>query len=794
MKKKFYLELFSGIAVFLLFAVALFMRTKLPYGQVFSGDWIKFAGVDAYRHMRIVDSIVRNFPHILPYDPYLIYGGTDITSNIILFDWLLAGIIWVVGLGSPTQHLVDVVGAYFPAVLGALIVIPVYFLGKELFGRLAGLLAAAILVLIPGEFLGRSVLSFTDHHVAEVLFSTTVMLFLVLATKTARTRQLTLAHIKDREAIKPLVYSFLAGFIMMIYLFTWGGAPFLIFIIILYFIIQFIIDHLKQQSTDHLFIVGSAMFLVTLLLSWELWSLQMVRFSLFGALLIVIALKVLSRVIESRKLNPGYYPLALVVAGLVFLAIFRVAFPYPFQLILQQFDIFFPSAVAQTTLEMQPILLPEGRFSFGVVWGNFTTTIFAALIALSVLIYLLFRSGIPERTLLIVWTVVMLAATLGQRRFAYYLAIDVAVLTSYMCWLLLVAAKLQKPAVDMAPVPVKAESMSPKRRPVKEGRAPTVTRAAERRRARRHQSGYFSLRLINIALAAIIIFFFAFFFNIKPAIAVAKQAIFAPSDAWCQSLDWLRDNTPEPFGDANYYYRLYPQLPDGQMYQYPQSAYSIMSWWDYGYWITRISHRVPATNPSQDPGPIIDVANFMLSQDEAGGQKLAQKLNSSYIIIDYSMVTSKLWAMARWSGGKQEEYFDMFYVVQNNQLTPLVLFYPPYYRSLGVRLYNFEGKAVTPENTVVINFEDKVARDGTPYKEITGAQTFATFDDAQDYVAKQNLPKYRIVSNDPFVSSVPLAALEQFKLVHGDGSIKVGSAKDGTAEVKIFEYTGARTK
>ncbi|MCD6300022.1 MAG: glycosyltransferase family 39 protein [Dehalococcoidales bacterium] len=180
------------IAVF--FGVALYLRVYLPYDQVFGSEWIKFTSVDAYRHMRLIDSLVHNFPHLIPFDPYLIYheGISLAMGKIHFLQWFLAGIIWVIGLGSPAQHTVDVVSVYFPAILGALCVIPVYFIGKELFHRWAGVVAAGLIALLPGEFLGRSILGFTDHHVAEVLFSTTTILFLILAIKAARQRQVPL--------------------------------------------------------------------------------------------------------------------------------------------------------------------------------------------------------------------------------------------------------------------------------------------------------------------------------------------------------------------------------------------------------------------------------------------------------------------------------------------------------------------------------------------------------------------------------------------------------------------------
>jgi dolichyl-diphosphooligosaccharide--protein glycosyltransferase len=97
-------KLTSVILVALFFGIALYLRAYLPYDKVFSGDWIKFTSVDAYFHMRLVDNLVHNFPHHMAIDPYRIYPGVTGVISYPLFDWLLAGIIWLIGLGSPTRH------------------------------------------------------------------------------------------------------------------------------------------------------------------------------------------------------------------------------------------------------------------------------------------------------------------------------------------------------------------------------------------------------------------------------------------------------------------------------------------------------------------------------------------------------------------------------------------------------------------------------------------------------------------------------------------------------------------
>jgi len=167
-------KLWVIITIVLLMGISLCLRIIPPYDSVFTGEWIKMTSLDAYWQMWKVDGIVYDFPF---------YGDV---ADIRFFHWLLAAVIWVVSFGHPTPQIVDTVAVYFPAVLGALTIIPVYFIGKTMFNRGVGLMAALLIAILPGEWLGRSSLGFTDHHVLEVLLSTTAIMFLVMAIKGKR--------------------------------------------------------------------------------------------------------------------------------------------------------------------------------------------------------------------------------------------------------------------------------------------------------------------------------------------------------------------------------------------------------------------------------------------------------------------------------------------------------------------------------------------------------------------------------------------------------------------------------
>jgi len=272
------------------------------------------------------------------------------------------------------------------------------------------------------------------------------------------------------------------------------------------------------------------------------------------------------------------------------------------------------------------------------------------------------------------------------------------------------------------------------------------------------------------------------------AIDTASLARYAPSNAWCSSLAWLKENTPEPFGNPEFYYQRHELPPPGDSYNYPESAYGVLAWWDYGYWITRMAHRIPNANPSQDPRALTTVASFFTSQDEESASEIAQELGSSYIVVDHETTLGKFWAIVTWVGKEQSEFFDIYYIQQEDRLVPRQLLRPEYYRSLAVRLYNFDGKAVTPENVVVISYDEVMTPQGQLLKRITTAEQFDNYEEAEAYLQGQESDNYRIVGTNPFISPVPLEALEHYRLTHSsDESInypEVGMVPG----VKIFEY------
>ena len=405
------------------------------------------------------------------------------------------------------------------------------------------------------------------------------------------------------------------------------------------------------------------------------------------------------------------------------------------------------------------------------------------------------------------WSLVILAATLGQRRFASYFAVNVALLTGYLSVLIYYVIRfiidyLRDKRTDYMSWQI-LELPDFKELIARPAELPT---RAERRRAKRGKKQEARFRLttshISISLWVIVVFFLAFWPNTGPfpngdgkTIAIAKEARFAPSDAWCSSLSWLKENTPDPFGDPDFYYQLHEPPPPGESYNYPESAYGVMAWWDYGYWITRIAHRIPVVNPGQPRVPVTNVARFFTSQDEDSANEIIQEMDSSYVILDYetafidpNTASGKFWAVILWAGKEQTEFASIYLWPDENRLIPRLLFHPEYYRSLSTRLYNFDGKAVTPESTAVISYEEMTDEQGNLHKVVNSAEQFDSYEEAEAYISTQASANYKIVSDNPFASPVPLEELQHYKLIHSSDSLL--TLPDGRAmpAVKIFEY------
>lgn len=86
--------------------------------------------------------------------------------------------------------------------------------------------------------------------------------------------------------------------------------------------------------------------------------------------------------------------------------------------------------LTEGTTEAMPLFFTDGQIDLGIIMGYFGVTFYIMLLGFGWLAYLVYKNRRKEDLLLLSWSAVMFAMTLGQRRFDYYFAVNVAILTS----------------------------------------------------------------------------------------------------------------------------------------------------------------------------------------------------------------------------------------------------------------------------------------------------------------------------------------------------------------------------
>jgi dolichyl-diphosphooligosaccharide--protein glycosyltransferase len=689
LKSKIKSSLPYTLAVAIIGFVSLWIRMR-PYDYVFlSNGFVRFTSNDPWYHMRTLNVLLKNYPHRMFFNPMTNYPNGSYIHFGPLYDQMMAITSLILGMGNPSQHLVDTIGACFPAVLGALTVIPVYYIGKYLGGHKTGILAAILIAFAPGQFLQRSLLGFTDHHVVESLFSTLFIMFFMLAIITAKKKNLRFEDVlnKNFTVIKePLIYSVIAGVMYSAYQLSWPGAALFLLVAMVYAVVQYVLDNFHGESGDYLGFTGIITFLVSAILILPFIHPDM-GFSMYyytwfhvvtaiGAMVGFAALSFIQREFKKRNLKT-YYPLAILGLGILVLIATKIVSPSIFSLIVNA-----PNSVfgvlkggAATIGEATSMFYYGDTFTLSKAFSNFTSSgFFASILGMIILLVGIFRKAKPAEVLVLIWSLLMLFAIYGQNRFAYYYSINVSLLSAYLGGLL-----LEKVKWSQLDEKFKETVKSPADLPgflkfIKIGQVLSV-----------------------LAIAVVLVY---------PAYGAALEQSTGsrdPDDTWIEACLWLKSYTPDPGMDYN---AIYEAPENGESFDYPDSAYGVMSWWDYGHYIETIGHRMPNANPFQagigGRGSSINETNmpgaapFFTAQSEEEASSVLEaidpdpdKAGARYIVSDERMATDIFLAMPEWTMDT-EGYMEPFWTGSEYQYLPS----KRYFDSMESRLHFLDGNGL----------------------------------------------------------------------------------------------------
>jgi dolichyl-diphosphooligosaccharide--protein glycosyltransferase len=662
-----------------------------------------FAGSDSWYHYRMVSYTVRNWPFTMPFDVWTSFPqGTRVGQFGTLFDQLIATAALVVGLGSPTDHQVALVHLFAPAVFGAATVIPVYYLGKRLSGRLGGLTGALLLALTPGEFLTRSVAGFSDHHVAEAFFHV-IAFVLILAALDVAQRELPVWELFESsdwaELREPLLWAGAAGIGIALYLWTWPPGVFLLGIVAIGLAVTMAVHHVRGVSPDHVAIAGAATMVVTavlMLVRVRTVALSATDFTPLHPLLALLVaagcafMAWLARQWDARDVDRVYYPVGVAGIAVAGVVAFSVLFPSVFDYFVRQVVRIIgleAGAQARTVGEAQPVPLDEA-LSARFFYGSYGLALYAAAVGYLLVLYRVVTDDQPRaaEVLALVWVVFIVLAALTQRRFDYYLALAVAGFTAVAADWAFGLVGIDELGEDIASV-----------------------------------EAYQVLTVLAVVMLVV------------APLAAAQGNALETADrrsnpgsvvVWDDSLDWMDENTPEQgtYGGADNagrldYYGTYGQTDD---FAYADGEYGVISWWDYGHWITLLGERAAVANPFQQGAN--KAANFLLATNETRANELMASDDGEptrYVMIDWQLgaaerirqtsqgaqpvPTRKYSAPTAFYNrggeelGTRDAYFRVF--TPNGRLANVVQTNRSYH-TMRTRLYQFHGSARDPRPVV----------------------------------------------------------------------------------------------
>jgi Uncharacterized membrane protein, required for N-linked glycosylation len=620
----------------LIVLMVIMLATRLRALENFqTNGGVTFRGNDPWYHFRQTSYLLDNFPWTMPFDPLTNYpSGTTSPQFGTLYDQIVSGFILLTSFGNPSGEYAGLIMLIAAPVFTAAAAVPAYYIAARFAGRGPALAGIAVFALLPGTILNYSLVGFYDHHAAEVFFQTLGVLGFVVALSVAQREQPVWELIADRDLDalrRPLAYSVAAGVAAALYMWAWPPGVLLVGFTGIFFAVKLTSDVYHGSSPEPIAFVGAVSMTVTGLLMFVPLDQFTIGSATSNSLLHVILplgvafgcvfLGILARVWEAREIDTSLYPVAVGGILAVLTGLFS-SFVQSLSSSLVSRVGFSASATAQTVGEAAPPLARQSAFNF--IYTEYGLAFFTAVIAAIVvlarplirsddirdtgyvvgslaiigLIYLatpvfetiagvfgtswqiiglLIASGIlvgatlrhrydAAELYLIVWAAFITSAAFTQVRFNYYLAVVVAVFTAIFVG----------QVFGYLDVAATGESL---------------------------QTSIQSLKGWQVMVAVAVLLVVT-----APLLVPFAGSAWATADRngpggvtqWQDSLEWMSSETPQPgelggADNAMEHYGTYDR-PDNGDFDYPEGAYGVQSWWDYGHWITVHGERIPNAN------------------------------------------------------------------------------------------------------------------------------------------------------------------------------------------------------
>ena len=236
----------------------------------------------------------------------------------------------------------------------------------------AGLIAAALIAVIGGQFFFRSLAGYLDHHIAEILFSTIYCIAYIYALEFCRKSPIDL---KKWDTLKlPALVCCIAGVTYVLGFLTMPTIILFALITALTTLALFIIEFFHGRQGEYLVVINTVVFGIALLVS--LFYLPSDGFALYyyslghpiSYLLLIVGTIILYALSRFLKGKSWYtYPAVVIALSLLGILVTAIAVPSLYQTFTEGLITFFGfSPYAVTIQEARPWTLAEAWEVFNV--------------------------------------------------------------------------------------------------------------------------------------------------------------------------------------------------------------------------------------------------------------------------------------------------------------------------------------------------------------------------------------------------------------------------------------------
>ncbi len=382
-------------------------------------------------HQMLYDPLL-NFP-IGSFNPFLPFY---VWSNVLL-AWPISFLFHIPLTGSIyTGQMTAAVVAYssMSALSGVGAIIATYYLGKELFSKEAGIIAAALMAFLP-SIVSESTAGFGVHDPFVLMLTAVVFFFLFRALNTINgLRWVERWNRKDsylpdvngitagiakyyRDNKTSLLYATLAGLVLAGIANAWEGYSYIIVVIALFYLVQSFIYKFKNRDTLALTAIFSVMGSVLMILampvyynSHAVYPWFYVSFVFFLGTLIVGLIYTVGRDVPWLTLLTALVATVLVVVGVVELADPKILHSI-LQRVLTAQSYFIKSSVYTTIAEAQTPPFSLLALSLG------SAVFFIAFAQLAYMVYRYQRALDNSKLLLIIWFIISSFMAVSTVRF-----------------------------------------------------------------------------------------------------------------------------------------------------------------------------------------------------------------------------------------------------------------------------------------------------------------------------------------------------------------------------------------